>query len=78
MNIGTGEATKIGDLACMLMELMKVRLEPVYEKQREEDIEQSYADTSRAAEILGFRAKTPLRTGLKKTVETISCETSNG
>jgi UDP-glucose 4-epimerase len=77
MNVGTGKATKIGDLACTLMELVKVRVEPVYERQREGDIEDSYADTSRAAEILGFRAETTLRTGLKKTVETISCETSN-
>jgi UDP-glucose 4-epimerase len=59
------------------MELMKIRVEPIYKKQREGDIEHSYADTSKATEILRFKSETPLRVGLKQTTEMIPYEVSN-
>lgn len=70
-NVGTGKATKICNLADTLMQLMNVRSKPVYEEKREADIEYIYAETLKATKILGFKAETLLKTGLRKTINTI-------
>ena len=71
-NVGTGKAIKICELADTLMELMNVKKMLVYEEKREGDIEFIYAETLKTFKILGFKAETALKTGLKKTINTFT------
>ncbi len=67
-NIGTGIATNVNQLAALLKEIIgkgTVTPGPV----RVGDIRASFLNSERAKKTLGWAAETPLRDGLKKTVE---------
>jgi GDP-L-fucose synthase len=69
VNIGTGEEIRIADLAELIAQLVgftgKIRFDP----SMPDGQARRQLDTSRAFEAFGFRARTPLVEGLKKTVE---------
>lgn len=68
-NIATGVVTSVNELARMLLDITGRRgLEPAYVNPRPGDIKHSYADISKANEILGYRPKIALREGLVKLV----------
>jgi UDP-glucose 4-epimerase len=65
-NIGAGKPTTIIELADIIIELSgKTSIKPVHEEPRKGDIENSYADISKARKALNFRPKTELKNGLK-------------
>ncbi|MGI0021816.1 MAG: SDR family NAD(P)-dependent oxidoreductase [Nitrososphaeraceae archaeon] len=66
INIGTGVATSISELADMLIRLSGLSLKPTYDKPREGDVKASQADTKLAKKLLSWQAKTSLEDGLRK------------
>jgi UDP-glucose 4-epimerase len=68
-NVGSGKPTSINSLAKTVLELAGVDLEICYEKPREGDIKDSYADISKAEKLLGYAPKVSLRDGLRPLFE---------
>jgi len=69
-NIATGIATTVNQVASMLQEIVgKTRLKPVYTNPRMGDIQHSYADVSKAREVLRHNPKVSLKEGLAELVE---------
>jgi UDP-glucose 4-epimerase len=72
-NIATGVATKIEQLANMLLEAAgKPHLKILYDKPRKGDIRHSYADISKAQKKLDYKPKIPLMKGLEELIENIA------
>jgi len=70
-NIGTGKPTTIRELADITIELWgKTSIKPVYEEPRTGDIENSYADISKARKTLNFEPRTDLKNGMKSLIKT--------
>jgi len=69
INIGTGTATSIKDLADLLIDITdRKNLKPVFDQPSAGDIRHSCADISRAKRALGYEPKVPLREGLVKLI----------
>jgi GDP-L-fucose synthase len=69
VNIGTGGEISIRELAELVAELTGFDGEIVWDTSRPNGQPRRQLDTSRAEQMFGFRAKTPLREGLKRTIE---------
>lgn len=69
-NVGTGKPTKIRDLASKMIQTYKLNLKPIFVDGRRGDILQSYADTTKARELLKFVASEDINAGLKKLLHT--------
>jgi len=67
-NIGTGIETSTRSLFDLLRDLTGYREEPVYGPPRPGDVRRIALDCRRAEEAFGWRARTPLREGLARTV----------
>jgi UDP-glucose 4-epimerase len=67
-NIASGNQISIYDLAKLIMKITGKNLELVYKKSRIGDIIHSFADISKAKNILGYKPKFPLNIGLKETI----------
>jgi dolichol-phosphate mannosyltransferase len=66
-NIGSGAQTKIGDFATMIGDLFQLPTPPEFSMpSRAWDVSRWYANPEKAAKILGWQAKTPLRDGLAR------------
>lgn len=68
VNLGTGVETSIGELAKLLAELTGYEGEIVWDASRPNGQPRRQLDTSRARELFGFEARTPLREGLERTI----------
>ena len=68
LNIGTGDEVAIRDLAAEIAELTGFTGEIVWDLAMPNGQPRRRLDTSRAEEVLGFRARTPLREGLERTI----------
>ncbi|MDY6864184.1 MAG: NAD-dependent epimerase/dehydratase family protein [Thermodesulfobacteriota bacterium] len=68
-NIGTGQGTTIKELTGLLLDLTDSTLKPQYEPQGQTFVTNRIGSTAKAADLLGFRAKTELKDGLKKLIE---------
>jgi UDP-glucose 4-epimerase len=64
-NVGFGVPTSINDLAKAVMECAGLNLEVVHEEPRLGDIKHSYADNSKAEELLGYKPTVSLKDGLR-------------
>jgi UDP-glucose 4-epimerase len=69
LNVCTGVKTRVLDLVQALNPLIPEAPKPVFAAPRSGDIYESVGSPSRAKEILGFAAQTPLGQGLKETVD---------
>ena len=69
VNIGTGRETRIRDLAETLANVTGFEGEIVWDTSMPDGQPKRYLDVSRARELLGFEAETPLEEGLRRTVE---------
>lgn len=69
VNIGTGVETRIRDLAETIRELTGFTGEIVWDTTMPDGQPTRYLDVSRAHELIGFSAVTPLAEGLARTVE---------
>jgi len=68
INLGTGEEIAIRDLAELVRSATGYNGEIVWDASRPNGQPRRKLDTSRAEELLGFRARVPLREGIEKTV----------
>jgi nucleoside-diphosphate-sugar epimerase len=66
LNVGTGKALKIRDLAQMMIKLFDLDLEPVYTESRRGDIVNSLADISRLKIVLDFGPSSEIEPCLKQ------------
>lgn len=69
LNIASGRPTSILELAELVTEMAGLNFEPVFDKPRPGDIRHSYADISKARELLGFQPSTSLREGVRELLE---------
>jgi GDP-L-fucose synthase len=69
VNIGTGMETKIRDLAESISRLTGFEGQTSWDTSRPDGQPKRYLDTSRAQELIGFEAETPLDQGLRRTIE---------
>jgi GDP-L-fucose synthase len=69
VNIGSGEEISIRDLAGLVAELTGYDGEIVWDTSKPNGYPRRKLDTSRAERLFGFRARTPLRQGIARTVE---------
>jgi GDP-L-fucose synthase len=68
VNIGTGEEISIRDLAALVAEVTGFDGNIAWDTSKPNGYPRRKLDTSRAEELFGFRASTPLREGLERTV----------
>jgi UDP-glucose 4-epimerase len=68
LNIGSGVATEIGDLVDRMLRVSASELEKSFEPPDWTAGSRRVADVTRAAELLGWRATTPLDEGLRTTL----------
>ena len=68
-NIGTGRGTSVNELADLLTGVAGRTVERRHAAEREGELRRSVLDCARAAAELGWRAETPLETGLARTLE---------
>jgi UDP-glucose 4-epimerase len=72
MNIGTEEETSVLDIVARLAELHGPGApEPEFADARLGEIDRSCLDAGRARDVLGWRARTPIRDGLRLTYEAL-------
>jgi GDP-L-fucose synthase len=69
VNVGTGQEISIRDLAETIAELTGFDGEIVWDTSMPNGQPRRSLDTTRARELFGFEARTPLREGLERTVE---------
>lgn len=67
-NVGMGIGTSINDLVLQLIELTGADIKPEYKAEAQSFVTHRIGSTEKAERLLGFRATTPLREGLKKVV----------
>jgi len=68
-NIGTGRAISINELSSLQAKLVnKIEITPIHAPARAGDIKDSYADITRAREVLGFEPRIELGEGLRALV----------
>ena len=69
VNIGSGEEISIRDLAALVGELTGFSGELAWDTSKPNGYPRRKLDTSRAERLFGFRARTPLREGIARTVD---------
>jgi UDP-N-acetylglucosamine 4-epimerase len=69
INIAFGGTTSLNTLHKLLSEFTGNKLPPVYEPFRKGDIRDSFADISKAKELIGYRSGIDIEEGLKKTTD---------
>ena len=79
VNIAYGRGVSIREIAELLLEILDAPdLAPAYSDPRRGDVAHHYADTTRAREVLGFRARVPIREGLERYVRWLEDEAVRG
>ncbi len=68
VNLGTGQEIAIRDLAALVADVTGFEGEIVWDESRPNGQPRRCLDTTRAKELFGFEAKTPLREGIERTV----------
>jgi UDP-glucose 4-epimerase len=68
-NVGMGLGTSLNDLVGELLSLTNSTLKPEYKAEAQSFVTHRIGSIEKAERLLGFRATTPLREGLKKVVE---------
>ena len=67
INVGSGTATSVNEVAGLLSEIASVPVRTKRTEPRPGDVRDSRADIRKAVEKLGFAPRTPLREGLERT-----------
>jgi GDP-L-fucose synthase len=74
VNIGTGRETRIRDLAELISELAGFEGKTIWDTEKPDGQPKRYLDVSRARELIGFEAETPLDQGLGRTIESFKAD----
>lgn len=67
-NIGTGSRVTVGGLLNIVGQLLEREIQPTYADPRQADIRHSLAEVTKAQEVLGYRPRVNVQTGLVKTL----------
>jgi UDP-glucose 4-epimerase len=68
VNIAYGRGVSVAEICTLLLEILGSDVEPEFAEARPGDVEQHYADTTKARKLLGFEASVPIREGLERYV----------
>ena len=68
-NVATGKQTNLLELIDAINSILGKKIVPHFRDSKNGDIKHSYADVTKATELLGFEAKTVLKDGLQETIE---------
>ncbi|NYZ74256.1 NAD-dependent epimerase/dehydratase family protein [Candidatus Micrarchaeota archaeon] len=69
-NVGTGKSVTITDMVSILAKKLNSPIKPKYEPNRIKNyVQHTLADTSKAASLLGFRAKVSLEDGISRLIK---------
>jgi UDP-glucose 4-epimerase len=68
-NVGMGKGTSLNDLVAILLEMMDSDLKPEYQPQAQQFVTHRIGSTEKATKLLGFKAHTELREGIKRVVD---------
>ena len=69
-NVGTGKSTSLNDVVALLNRKLGTKIAPKYEQNRIKNyVAHTQADTAKAADALGFRAKVSLEEGAGRIIE---------
>jgi UDP-glucose 4-epimerase len=66
LNIGSGEATSMNELANTMASIVGTNAKPIYADSRAGELLRSQADIGRAKNVLGFKPKVKLKDGLRE------------
>jgi GDP-L-fucose synthase len=69
LNIGADDETTIKDLVNLIIDITRIKTNLVFDKTKPEGQPRRKCDATKAKKILGWEAKTPLKEGLRKTIE---------
>jgi UDP-glucose 4-epimerase len=69
-NIASGTATKIKELAQLIMNIANISSEPIYSAPKPGDIKHSYANINKARKLLNFTPRINLEKALKELMQT--------
>jgi UDP-glucose 4-epimerase len=69
VNIARGEEVSIARIADLITEQLKTSIEPDYAPARPGDVARHLADVSKARRLLGFTARTDIRSGLARCLD---------
>jgi GDP-L-fucose synthase len=69
VNVGTGQETRIRDLAETIERLVGYEGETVWDAARPDGQPKRFLDVARARERMGFEAQVPLEDGLRRTIQ---------
>ena len=69
VNIGSGKAISILELANMMIKISGIELNPTFTKSLQGDIEKSHADVSLAKRLLGWKSEITLQEWLKEIIK---------
>lgn len=78
INLGSGKGATVQDLYDILKELTGYAGEPELKPLRPGEVQRVFITGTRAAEVLGWHADTPLKEGLRRTVEHIKKQHAAG
>lgn len=68
-NIGCGRNISVNELGKVILEIMGKDVEPIYEKAQLGDAPHTWADNSKALEILGWKPRITIKEGIEKFVK---------
>ena len=71
INVGSGQPVSVNRLLAVMNDVFGAGAKPEYREARPGDIRDSYADTTKAERLLGFRAKVSLAQGLLASAESL-------
>ena len=69
MNLGSGQEVSIRDLVEMIQAMTGYVGEVIWDQTQPDGQPRRSLDTSKASDFLGWRARVPLREGLRRTIE---------
>jgi GDP-L-fucose synthase len=69
MNLGSGQEVSIRDLVKMIQAMTGYAGEVIWDQTKPDGQPRRSLDTSKASDFLGWRARVPLREGLRRTIE---------
>lgn len=69
INLGWGKPVTDRQLLNAVQNALNIKIEPLFEKSKKGEVYGFYLDCAKAKKLLGWKAKTPLKEGISKTVE---------
>jgi UDP-glucose 4-epimerase len=69
INIGTNKAVALNDIVKMMSDFSKTDKKPVYMPKRDGELFKSFLDNKKAFKVLGWKPKTDINGGIKKTLK---------